>query len=144
MDSAVLSMWRGSDVSRRFWIIFALWSLYGVFNTIVVHTRSLLYGKPMSWTECALYEISYVWVWAAVTPLVLMRGAAARSAFRTPAATPRSTSLAPSLAPSSPNPSGTSRHFPSSPRPWCPSISNRYRNRPSAPWISACCTTSSS
>ena len=72
MSSGVLSMWRGSDVARRFWTIFALWSVYGVFNTIVVHTRSLLYGKPMSWTECALYEISYVWIWAAVTPLVLL------------------------------------------------------------------------
>jgi two-component system, LytTR family, sensor kinase len=58
-------------VGRRFWSIFALWSVYGVFNTVVVHYRAVLYGKPMSWSECALYEVPYVWIWAAVTPLVL-------------------------------------------------------------------------
>ena len=58
-------------MARRFWNILGLWTIYGIFNTVVVHYRSLLYGKPMSWTECALYEVSYVWIWAAVTPLVL-------------------------------------------------------------------------
>ena len=62
----------GYSVNQRFWSIVGLWSLYGVFNMIVVHTRSMLYGKAMSWTECALYELSYVWIWAAVTPLVLV------------------------------------------------------------------------
>lgn len=62
----------GRNVGNRFWSIFALWSLYGVFNMIVVHTRSALYGKAMSWSESALYEISYVWIWAAVTPVVLL------------------------------------------------------------------------
>ncbi|MBI2685226.1 MAG: histidine kinase [Acidobacteria bacterium] len=59
-------------MAHRIWSIIALWTVYGVFNTIVVHYRSMLYGKPMSWTECALYEVSYVWIWAAVTPLILV------------------------------------------------------------------------
>lgn len=71
MDLEVESRWRIDSVGRRIGIIFALWSVYGLFNTVVVHYRSLLYGKPMSWAECALYEVSYVWVWAAITPLVL-------------------------------------------------------------------------
>jgi len=58
-------------VGQRIWSIFALWSIYGLFNMVVVHYRATLYGKPMSWSECALYEVSYVWIWAAVTPLVL-------------------------------------------------------------------------
>ena len=61
-----------NSVGRRVWTVFALWSIYGLFNTLVVHYRSMLYGKPMSWTECAVYEMSYVWIWAAVTPLVLI------------------------------------------------------------------------
>lgn len=58
-------------MGQRIWSIFALWSIYGLFNMVVVHYRATLYGKPMSWSECALYEVSYVWIWAAVTPLVL-------------------------------------------------------------------------
>jgi len=72
MDNGIPSRWLGNSVAQRFWTIFALWSLYGVFNTIVVHYRSTLYGKPMGWIDCALYEISYVWIWAAVTPLALI------------------------------------------------------------------------
>lgn len=79
----------GYSVNQRFWSIVGLWSLYGVFNMIVVHTRSMLYGKAMSWSECALYELSYVWIWAAVTPIVLVlsrrfplgRGHSWRNAF---------------------------------------------------------------
>ncbi|MFN0105907.1 MAG: sensor histidine kinase [Bryobacteraceae bacterium] len=58
-------------MGQRFWTIFSLWSIYGLFNTVVVHYRSMLYGKPMSWAESAMYEMSYVWIWAAVTPLAL-------------------------------------------------------------------------
>jgi two-component system, LytTR family, sensor kinase len=71
MDLETGRTWRSDSVGRRAGIIFALWSVYGVFNTVVVHFRSLLYGRPMGWTECAQYEMSYVWVWAAITPLVL-------------------------------------------------------------------------
>lgn len=64
--------WRGSSsVGIRFWTVFGLWSGYGVFNMVVVHYRSMLFGKPMSWTDCALYELTFAWIWAAVTPLVL-------------------------------------------------------------------------
>lgn len=58
-------------MSQRFWSIFLVWTLYGVFNTIVVHFRAILYEKPMSWPECAMYEVSFAWIWAAVTPVVL-------------------------------------------------------------------------
>jgi hypothetical protein len=58
-------------LTQRFWIIAGLWTLYGVFNTTVVHYRSVLYGKPMPWSESAIYEVSYTWIWAAFTPLVL-------------------------------------------------------------------------
>lgn len=61
-------------MARRFWTILTLWSLYGLFNTVVVHYRSALYGKPMGWAECAMYEISFAWAWAAVTPLILALG----------------------------------------------------------------------
>lgn len=71
MDAAKSNWWQVDSVAKRFWTIFALWSLYGLFNTFVVHYRSILYGKPMGWSECALYEVSYVWIWAAVTPVVL-------------------------------------------------------------------------
>lgn len=53
------------------WTILGIWSVYGVFNAVVVHYRSLLYGKPMGWGECFVYEMSYVWIWAAITPVVL-------------------------------------------------------------------------
>ena len=59
-------------MQNRFWIIFGLWTVYGFFNTTVVHYRSILYGKEMSWRDAALYELTYTWIWAAVTPLVLL------------------------------------------------------------------------
>jgi hypothetical protein len=62
----------GNSVAQRFWAILGLWTVYGVFNMILVHTRSMLYGKAMSWQECAMYEVTYVWIWAAFTPLVLV------------------------------------------------------------------------
>ena len=62
----------GNSAAKRFWAILGLWTVYGVFNMILVHTRSMLYGKEMSWPECALYEVTYVWIWAAFTPLVLV------------------------------------------------------------------------
>lgn len=72
MDTSNSSWWRGDSLGRRFWSIFALWCIYGLFNMVVVHYRTTLWGKPMSWAECALYEMTYVWIWAAVTPLVLV------------------------------------------------------------------------
>ena len=60
-----------NGAGRRAWIILALWSIYGLFNTVVVQYRSALYGKPMSWLECAEYELSYAWIWAAVTQFAL-------------------------------------------------------------------------
>ncbi len=74
MVPGLTSWWRTDSVTKRFWSIFAIWSVYGLFNTIVVHYRATLYGKPMGWVECAMYEMSYVWIWAAVTPLVLLLG----------------------------------------------------------------------
>jgi len=71
MDLAAANWWRSDSVGKRFWIVLAIWSVYGVFNTIVVHYRSELQGKPMDWYLCALYEFPYVWIWAAITPLVL-------------------------------------------------------------------------
>ena len=71
MDLAAANWWRSDSVGKRFWIVLAIWSIYGVFNTIVVHYRSELQGKPMDWYLCALYEFPYVWIWAAITPLVL-------------------------------------------------------------------------
>jgi len=32
----------------------------------------MLYGKEMSWRDAALYEMSFTWIWAAATPLVLI------------------------------------------------------------------------
>ena len=72
MDTTIAGSARSTDLQDRFWTIFGLWTLYGVFNVVVVHYRTMLYGKPMSWLDCALYEVTYVWIWAAVTPLVLV------------------------------------------------------------------------
>jgi hypothetical protein len=72
MDTTSAGDARSTELLDRFWTILGLWTLYGVFNVIVVHYRSMLYGKPMSWVDCALYEVTYVWIWAAVTPLVLL------------------------------------------------------------------------
>jgi hypothetical protein len=72
MDTTFAGIARSDKLPDRFWTIFGLWTLYGVFNVVVVHYRTMLYGKPMSWLDCALYEITYVWIWAAITPLVLV------------------------------------------------------------------------
>ncbi|MBL8238217.1 MAG: histidine kinase [Bryobacterales bacterium] len=71
METGHRTWWGSSSVGIRFWTVFGLWSGYGVFNMVVVHYRSMLFGKPMSWTDCALYELTFAWIWAAVTPLVL-------------------------------------------------------------------------
>lgn len=65
-----LPLWERS-LQQRFWIILGVWTVYGVFNTAVVRYRSILYEKPIGWVEAALYEMSYVWIWAAITPMVL-------------------------------------------------------------------------
>lgn len=56
---------------NRLLIIAGLWTLYGLFNVVVVHYRSMFYDKPMGWLEAAHYELTFVWIWAAVTPAIL-------------------------------------------------------------------------
>ncbi len=57
---------------HRFTSILALWTAFGLFNTAIVHYRSILWGKPMDWPSCAAYELSYAWIWALCTPAVLL------------------------------------------------------------------------
>lgn len=47
------------------------WTLFGLYSGWQTHYRSALWGKPFSWGRSLYAEISYTWIWAILTPLVL-------------------------------------------------------------------------
>lgn len=54
------------------WVkIWSLWTLFGILNAIQTHYRYEMAERPLSWGQALLVEVSFHWIWALLTPLVL-------------------------------------------------------------------------
>lgn len=54
------------------WVkIWSLWTLFGLITAVQTHYRYEMAGRPFSWFDSILAEVSFAWIWALITPLVL-------------------------------------------------------------------------
>jgi two-component system LytT family sensor kinase len=54
------------------WVkIWALWTLFGLVTAVQTHYRYEMAERPISWGKAVAVELSFVWMWALLTPLVL-------------------------------------------------------------------------
>jgi signal transduction histidine kinase len=54
------------------WIkIWGLWTLFGLVTAVQTHYRYELADRTIGWWDAILAEVSFAWIWALVTPLVL-------------------------------------------------------------------------
>ncbi len=60
-----------SSTTPRWLKIWALWTLFGLLTAVQTHYRYAVIDRPFSWGQALLAEVSFAWIWAAVTPLVL-------------------------------------------------------------------------
>jgi len=51
--------------------IWLLWTLFGLITAVQTHYRAELNNYPFSWWQAIAAEVSFAWIWAALTPLVL-------------------------------------------------------------------------
>jgi two-component system LytT family sensor kinase len=59
----------------RLWaLLLALWSAPAAISAIVVYIRMLEYGGPASWVRALLVAAPFWYLWALLTPLVLLLG----------------------------------------------------------------------
>jgi len=52
-------------------VLFAIWTGYGALSAWQTHYWYSFTKTPMSWAESLSYEVSYAWLWAFCTPLIL-------------------------------------------------------------------------
>ncbi len=59
---------------RRYGLIFGLWTIYGVVMALFVYFRGQISNakNPFSLSSALISEVSYAWIWAVVTPPVLL------------------------------------------------------------------------
>jgi two-component system, LytTR family, sensor kinase len=51
--------------------LFAIWTSYGTLSAWQTHYWYSFTKTPMSWAESLRFEVSYAWLWAVCTPLIL-------------------------------------------------------------------------
>jgi signal transduction histidine kinase len=54
------------------WVkIWTLWTVYGLLTAVQTHYRYAVIDRPFSWWHAILAEVSFAWIWALATPVVL-------------------------------------------------------------------------
>lgn len=51
--------------------IWFLWTLFGIITAVQTHYRYEVIGRPFTWGQALLAEVSFTWIWALLTPIVL-------------------------------------------------------------------------
>lgn len=59
---------RGMPRWLKIWL---LWTLFGVVTAVQTHYRYEVIGRPFTWGQALLAEVSFTWIWALLTPIVL-------------------------------------------------------------------------
>jgi two-component system, LytTR family, sensor kinase len=59
---------------RSWLVIIALWTLYGLISAAQSHYRFTLAGRTLSWADSLVAEVSFTWMWALATPVILWVG----------------------------------------------------------------------
>lgn len=52
-------------------LLLAVWTFYGLLSAWQAHYWYSFTKTPMGWNEAIRYEVTYAWLWAAFTPLIL-------------------------------------------------------------------------
>ncbi|HVW86903.1 MAG TPA: histidine kinase [Bryobacteraceae bacterium] len=55
----------------RIALLFAAWTAYGILNAWQAHYWYAFSKTPMSWEDAFRYELTYAYLWGAMTPLIL-------------------------------------------------------------------------
>ena len=52
-------------------LLFCAWTTYGLLSAWQAHYWFSFSKTPMSWADCLRFEMTYAWLWALATPLIL-------------------------------------------------------------------------
>jgi two-component system LytT family sensor kinase len=51
--------------------IWLLWTLFGLITAVQTHYRASMGENPFTWWQSVTAEVSFAWIWAVLTPIVL-------------------------------------------------------------------------
>jgi hypothetical protein len=59
------------DRLRRSALIFAAWTVFGLYEAVQGRYQSAMWRKPLAWSSLFHSELSYAWLWFLLTPLAV-------------------------------------------------------------------------